>query len=313
MTDASTPVALDIRHILSPTDLSEASAHAAELAVDLARVFGARLTGLFVLSPLALALPGVGAAGGERAAPESELERLQRETARRFAAAGPAGVNLDVLVQVGPPMSGILDCASRLPADLIVLGTHGAGGFERLLIGSVAQKVLRKATCPVITVPPKGHVTSRVPFRRLLCAVDASDTAASALGYASALVQKTGAGLTVLHVIEWPWEEPPAPALAGLPPAQAVALAEYRRYRESSAARWLESLVEASTGEPSAVGRRIAHGKPYAQILAAAAEQDSDLIVIGVSSRSTLDLALFGSTAVHVVREASCPVLTVRR
>ena len=75
----------------------------------------------------------------------------------------------------------ILDRAASLPADLIVMGTHGAGGFQHLVLGSVTEKVLRQAACPVLTVPPRAQATSRLPFSRLLCAVDFSDVSLAAL------------------------------------------------------------------------------------------------------------------------------------
>ena len=85
---------------------------------------------------------------------------------------------------MGQPAPAILDCAVRLPADLIVMGTHGAGGFERFVLGSVAEKVLRRAACPVLTVPSRAHATSVLPFKRVVCAVDFSDSSLTALHYA---------------------------------------------------------------------------------------------------------------------------------
>ena len=88
-------------------------------------------------------------------------------------------------------------------ADLIVIGTHGRSGFERLMLGSVAEKVLRKAACPVLTVP--AHAPDAVPreagsVRRILCPVDFSSSSEDALEYALAsLAQEAHARLTVLH------------------------------------------------------------------------------------------------------------------
>jgi len=194
-----------------------------------------------------------------------------------------------------------------------VMGTHGASGFHHLVLGSVTEQVLRKARCAVLTVPPGARATSTLPFTRLLCPVDFSDPSLAALKLAGSLARESGSALTVLHVIEWPWPEPPAPAAAGLPPAQAEALAEYRRYAEKSAMMRLEGLTpELAFGESAPV-RLLRHGKAYVEILRLAAEESADLIIIGVHGRNLLDMTAFGSTTNQVVRQATCPVLTLRQ
>ena len=191
------------------------------------------------------------------------------------------------------------------------MGTHGAGGFEHLVLGSVTEKVLRKASCPVLTVPPHAQTTSTLPFRRLICGVDFSDSSVAALDLACSLAEESDASLTVVHVIEWPWAEPPAPVFQELPPEQAAPLAEYRRYRETSATNRLKGLVPDSLRDRRA-DTQIVHGKSYVEILRLAAERGADLIVMGVHGRHAADLMLFGSTTNQVVRRATCPVLTWR-
>lgn len=267
------------------------------------------------MSPLVLALPRVPPppGGADPTVETSEIARVRQEVTERFHAATAAGVDLDVRVAVGRPAAEILESASRLGADLIVMGTHGASGFEHFVVGSVAERVLRRATCPVLTVPPRAQVSSSLPFRRLLCAVDAADASRSALTYAWSLAQHCGGSVTLLHVLEWPWDESPAPHNDDLPRTQGAALAEYRRYREAQAMRWLEALVPTPPPALGDLSLRLAHGRPHARILGVAAEERSDLIVMGVGARRPLELAVFGSTVHGVVREATCPVLTVRR
>jgi nucleotide-binding universal stress UspA family protein len=302
---------MNMNNVLCPTDFSESSAHAIDWAVMIAAWYKARIVAIHVAGAPAGAVPEFGISSGESIG-NAETERLRSETARCFSAAERAGVALDILVDIGPPAARILDRALALPADLIVMGTHGVSGFERLVLGSVTEKVLRKAVCPVLTVPPLAHATSRIPFNRLLCAVDFSDSSLAALQSAVSLAQEADARLTVLHVIEWPWEEPPPPKLEELPFEQASALAEYRRYCEKAAAKRLETLVPDNIRSypPSTLVR---HGQPYVQILEVAADQGSDVIVIGVRGRNALDMMMFGSTANQIVRRATCPVLTLRR
>ncbi len=213
---------------------------------------------------------------------------------------------------MGKPASCILDRANTFAADLIVVGTHGTSGFEHLVLGSVAEKVLRKANCAVLTVPAHAARTSALPFRRVLCAVDFSAWSLRAFELARSLAQESRAALVAVSVIEWPWPEPPAPTFAELPAEQAIALSGFRRDRETSALEQLAKLA----GDPARTGvtfePRISHGKAHVEILRTAADVGADLIVIGVHGRNTLDLNLFGSTTHQVVRQATCPVLTLK-
>jgi nucleotide-binding universal stress UspA family protein len=290
---------MKLTRILCPTDFSETSAHAAAEAVIVAGYYQARLTALHVVDHL------------EPSLEEPSVDSLRQDTEAFFDTATKSGIPLDVLVDIGQPARHILDRATTLPADLIVMGTHGTSGFEHLMLGSVTEKVVRKARCPVLTVPPHAEGRSPLPFTRLLCAVDFSDASQSAVTFALSLARESGACLTLLHVLEWPWHEPPPPRFDELPAAQAAALAEFRRYSEESALKRLESLVPDS--DPvSRVTTRLRSGKPHMEILEVAAEEHSDIVIIGVQGRNALDVALFGSTTNQVVRRAACPVLTLR-
>jgi nucleotide-binding universal stress UspA family protein len=172
--------------------------------------------------------------------------------------------------------------------------------------------VIRKAACPVLTVPPRGHANPVLPFKRMLCAVDFSDPSLAALGFGCSLARESGAALTILHVIEWPWIEPPAPAFEELPPEQAAALAEFRRYLEESARGRLETIVPEELRARRTPQLAVRHGKPYVEILRVADEVSADLIVVGVHGRNVIGMTLFGSTTNQVVRRATCPVLTLK-
>ena len=301
---------VSIKRILCPVDFSEASRHAIDHAIALAQWYQASITTLHVCSPMFMPVPGL--PSPEDRVPDAEMKRAHDEAAGGFERAKAAGVRVDVLVDVGRPTQQILDRAASLPADLIVMGTHGTSGFEHLVLGSVTEKVLRKAPCPVLTVPPHAQATSQLPFRRLLCAVDFSGHSLTALEFACSLAQESHAALTTLHVIEWPWEEPPAPRLQDLPREQATALAEFRRYVEKTASDRLETLVPDAVRNRCAPESRVANGKSYVEILHIATEIAADLIVMGVHGRNVVDLLLFGSTTNQVVRRATCPVLTLR-
>jgi nucleotide-binding universal stress UspA family protein len=302
---------VNLTHILCPVDLSEASTYALEQATAVAGWYHAKVTVLHVhvpRPPLALDPYGVGAP------PVAESAEMVRVREAAHAAAAPAidaKLDVEVVVEVGDPTAQILARAARPGTGMLVMGTHGASGFQHLVLGSVTEKVLRRVRCPVLTVPPRMHGAARLPFQRILCPIDFSDSSLSALEWAWSLAQESGATVTLLHVIEWPWDEPPAPPFERLPGHEARQLVEFRKAAESSARLQLRSLVPENLRERCSSEPLVRHGKAHREVLAAA-EGHADLIVMGVHGRNVVDLALFGSTTNQVVRRASCPVLTVR-
>lgn len=297
-------------HILCPVDFSTGSLNALVLAGALARAHAARVTVLHVLT-VTMPEPETPPVGvGTPAAPgEREVVRLRLEdtAAERV---GP-GVTMDVSVTAGDPVQAILDCVRSRTIDLLVMGTHGTGGLQRLLLGSVTEKVLRQAPCAVLTVPPGAQERTPAAFRNVLAAVDFSDCASRAARFAAAIAAAARATLTLVHVIDWPWHDDPDTPIAGVPAGQAQAAAEYQRYLRASARERLDALVNTVTPAHPAK-TRLSVGRPYQEILDVAKADGADLIVLGVQGRGAVDLAFFGSTANHVVRAATCPVLTVR-
>jgi nucleotide-binding universal stress UspA family protein len=297
-----------IQRVLCAVDLSDASADAVAQSIALAGWCHARISALHVCEPVFVPVPGL-------PPPDERIGDQERALARECVAAlfaRAAGVTVDVLIDTGSPASCILDRADALAADVIVMATHGASGFQHLLLGSVTEKVLRRARCGVLTVPPLARAPSLRPFARILCAVDFADPSLFALEAAASLARASSAGLTLVHVVEWPWHEPPAPSADDVPQPQAAALAEFRRYIEASATRRLEKLGADLALDPAPV-LSIVHGKPYVEILRVAADSAADLIVMGVHGRNVVDMTLFGSTTNQLVRQARCPVLTFRQ
>ena len=295
-----------IDRILCPVDLSDVSRQAIDHAVLMARWYKARITALHVTNPIVVpstdfAVVGYGPAV---ALTDEEIQEAREQVVAYFSAAKL--IDVDVLIDSGHPANRILERAASLPADLIVIGTHGTGGFERLVLGSVTEKVLRRATCPVMTVPPRAQTTSQLPFKRLLCPVDFSDSSLAALECAVSLAQEGDAQLTILHVFEWSVDGEPLPN-------RPFAVPEYRREVEQDFAKRLQALVPDSVSTYCRPATRIAHGKAYREILAGATRDGADLIVMGAHGGNALDAMLFGSTTNQVVRRATCPVLTLRR
>ena len=296
----------ELKRILCPVDLSDESRHAIEHAIVIARWYKARITALHVCNPLVIPATDVTLVGGvPPVLTDQEIKDASDEVMACFASApgGHDGVPLEVLVESGPPARQILARAKSLAPDLMVIGTHGHGGFQHLVLGSVAEKVLRQAACPVLTVPPRTRATSTLPFKRMLCPVDFSDSSRSALDVALSLAREGDADLTILHVMEWP---------DALPPNRPIPTLEFRDAAERDVRAMLEQLVPDTDRQRCHPTIRLGEGKAYREILEVATEGRADLIVMGVHGRNPLDLMLFGSTTNQVVRRATCPVLTLR-
>ena len=297
---------LILKRILCPVDFSEFSRYALDYAVGIARWHDAELTALHVIPPITSLLPS----SGEGPCPPlvftaEDLQQCRNELESFARASGVEALEIEV-VQGSVP-GEIVRCAADLPADLLVVGTHGRSGFERLMLGSVTEKVLRKSPCPVLTVPARAQATVPVPalFSRVLCAVDFSPASLHALALAESMAGEAAARLCVMHVLE------PASVFEPVVAVGADGLPTVGGDPRREAGRRLEGLVGRDTRAFTDVAEVVAAGKPYREILRTAGEQRADLIVIGAHGGS-LGLPAFGSTTAHVVREAQCPVLTVR-
>jgi len=301
---------IELQRILCPIDFSDYSRHALDHALTLARWYESALTVLYVHPIVPMAASGPGAPAFPPLLATARDREIVLESMRCFAGDSPnADVPASFEIFEGASAPTILERAAALPSNLIVMGTHGRSGFERLVLGSTTEKVLRKASCPVLSVPPRVHTVAHTPplFTRILCAFDFSDCSAKALTYAMSIAQEADARLTVLHVMEVPLEV--QEFLAG----DSDVIRDYTESAREERRQRLQTVVPDAVRAYCTVETVLAEGKPSREILRVAAEQQSDLVVIGIHGRGAADLLFFGSTAQHVVREATCPVLTLRR
>ena len=294
---------IQIRHVLCPVDFSEMSQHAVDHAAAMANWFDAQLTLLYVFANLpTMDLPPLVLEEADR----TRLVASLKEMVRRVPAAVQTTFRIE---EAGFVHDEVVAQVEATHADLLVLGTHGRSGFQRLFLGSVTEKVIRKTPCPTLVVPPRAPdvpVDAPVQFKRILCAVDFSDSSLSALGYALTLAEETDAHLTLLHVIEMP------PELRENPMAPDFDIDRIHAAAEAEALRRLRQLVPEAARSYCTVETAVVEGGAYRSVLQYAAEQKADLIVVGVHGRGAIDLLLFGSTTHHVIRAATCPVLVVR-
>jgi nucleotide-binding universal stress UspA family protein len=274
------------------------------MACALARETKTRLFVLHVLEPgwerepVALGEPGpiTAPVGG------GDTDARHEAVRERLRATHAPGRPIDVvyLVRDGVASDEILDTAREVRADLIALGTHGRTGLRRLLAGSVAEDVLRRAPCPVLVLrsgdeaPPVAR-----EVRTVLHATDGSEESRGALRVARELARDHGARLVLLHV--------------GLPVDATPGVIPYPdEFKEESA--MLDGLRAQLEGPDlkGTVEVEVRRGDVPKEILRAAADASCDLIVVGTHGRTGLRRLLMGSVAEAVLRAADRPVLAVR-
>lgn len=290
-----------VRSVLCPTDFSECARRALAQALAVARAHHAELTVLHVHAPpLALV---------DRAAPPSphptlgapEREALLTQLAEALTPVRATGTTARACLLEGEPSDEILRYARITKADLVVMGTHGRRGLDGCF-GSVAERVVQKAPCAVMTVPA-GDSDPSLPPSRILCPLELIDSEPT-LGVALSMARAFGCELLLLHVLI---DASPHSALAEgvdweVLEARLVAAARHRLARA------------VGEQEPSAVPYDcvVTSGKPYREILKVVAERPSQLVVMGIHGSNPLQRMFFGSTALQVLRLARCPVVTVR-
>ncbi|HUU33011.1 MAG TPA: universal stress protein [Vicinamibacterales bacterium] len=292
---------LTLTRILCPTDFSDISTTAEACATALARHYDAGLHLLHVDPPTPVMAP-YGEIPVDIRLFEQQRELAERDLAAARERARAAGVAADASVRGGHPAREILAASAEIQADLIVLGSHGRGGVEHLLLGSVAEKVMRKAECPVMVVPAGAVGKDDVLFKRILCPIDGSASSADAVSYAVSLARETDGSLILLSVVE------PVPTVGEF---GAIDADEYQRIGVAHAQTLLQNALTPAVREWCKSEDVTAVGKASERILATAADKSADVIVMGVRGRGALDLMAFGSTTNEVIRRATCPVLAV--
>jgi len=303
---------MSYRRILVPVDDSPVSRLGLKAALQMARDSGAKVRLLHVVEEFgAFMTPDTGASIGPvldslRAAGKRTIARIER----RARAAGIKPSTALVENFGGRVADTILDEVKRWRPDLVVMGTHGHTGIKHVLLGRVTERVLRAASCPVLTVPrraPDAVPIAAGLFKQILCGIDFSPAADHAREWAMSLAQEADARLTVVHVLTS--QLVPDAVLAD----QHLSVLAYQRLREDEAQRRIAEALPSTASSYCQVESTIVRGKPWREIVGIATAQQSDLIVLGVHGRGSVDLMFFGSTAHQVVRHASCPVLTLRQ
>jgi len=298
--------AVRLKRILATTDFSKLSLAGVNYASWLAEKLDAALAIAHVVKPAPLLS---GAETVVLARSDLHMKKLARRQlariARRFSTRGQPIAAASVLF--GQPFHEIVTLAGERKIDLVVLATRGYTGLERFLLGSTAEKVVRHAPCPVLTIPSSRKdlercTTPRSRLRRILVPIDFSQTSVQALPYANALAAAFSAEIYLLYV----FEQTPLPADSAYAPPQ------LRNDLGEVVEQNLHTLGSGVLDENINVRVISRRGLPFQQITGAAKSLDADMIILTTHGYTGLKHVLLGSTAERVVRHADCPVLVVR-
>lgn len=284
---------IHFKRILVGIDFSKQAGLALKTAIVIGEIFGSEI---FLVNAVPSFVHGKGRRPILPETISAEIDSAKEEM-KQIVASEPRlhGLRLKTAVAYSGAVDLIEYTASEEKVDLIVVGSHGSSGIERLALGSVAEAVLRKAACPVLVVGPNCPAEQH-PFRSILFATDLETTGLRAAQYASALSEHVHGRLTLLHVIE---DQKNVPSIE-------PGLIENRLKQE------LRSLLPADVGlfcEPKV---RLEYGSPAELIPVVADSEAASLIVVGLRNQSALADHSPWSTLSHVIREAKCGVLGVR-
>jgi nucleotide-binding universal stress UspA family protein len=290
---------MPIKKILCAVDFSAEARQAVATAVRLANERDAELVLLH-----AWYLPA--ALGGEYAYPSDIVSQIADDAERSLAAEVAEATRLGAkrvtaALTQGVPWHQIVDAAKSDPTfDLIVTGSRGRTGIGRVLLGSVAELVVRHAPCPVLTVHRQNEPK---PFSHVLCPVDFSPSSRAAAELAIELAHAGGGGVTLLHVVEMAFAS-----------GEILPIGIYRDLNRRAADlldAWVRELT-ANAAIPVIQQTRL--GNPTAEVLGALdADRTFDLVVMGSHGRTGLPRLALGSVAEKTVRHAHCPVLVAHR
>jgi nucleotide-binding universal stress UspA family protein len=299
----SKPVNESIEVVFCAVDFSETSSVALTHATQLAARHRAGLVLGHVVEPLpVVAYPIL------MVPADAELDLCQFANERLEELANTvrkSGLTVVTVLEQGPPGIHLIEMAEKAHADIVVIGTRGLMGFEHLLLGSTAEYVVRRSTCPVLTVHP-ANVSPRDPIEMVIVPTDLSPDATAA----------GDAFIRIFDGVERPrvvlvFADPTPPYLE---PFQHQTLEKWGQpdERKSDIDERMAPTVAKLTSAGFEVENAILDGGPVQAVTALAEERDADMIVMTTHGRSAVANMLVGRTAQRIVQHAPCPVLTLR-
>jgi nucleotide-binding universal stress UspA family protein len=296
-----------VHRILCATDLSPASEPAWEQARRLGQIFNADVLLLHVVAPVWLPADASISPALDQGWAETSRQQAQERVDQLVHRAGDPEGKVLSRVEEGSPGSQILEVARREAADLIVMGTHGRAGVRRLVLGSVAENLVRLAPCPVLTVrsTPSTQAAARWARPRSECrilyATDFSPSARAAWPWARVLAETTKGRVDLLHV---------APEVVVDPRLAAADVSRMARLLHEQRQAAAEAFLAQVAMPPDSVRVLLRRGVAGDEMVRAARAHAARFIVMGTEGSPGLRWML-GSVAHRVIQTAPCPVLTV--
>jgi nucleotide-binding universal stress UspA family protein len=291
---------MQLKLILCPVDFSEFSAAAYGYALSVAEHYQAHVICLHIVELWKYPFADYGACRADFAKLCQALREGGEQQLLEFAKKHSThSIHPQLVVQQGNASDSVLLFAQAHGVELIVMGTHGRRGLDRLVLGSTTDRVIRRAPCPVLVVSDPSHDAmctgpdGRHRLNRILHCTDFSPASECALGYAISVAAEYAAELTMLHVAE---KEP------DLARAETVIATRTER---------LEKMRPESQRLGLKVKTAVRFGKPYEEINRHASEARIHLITMAARGGDALDRAVFGSTTYRVIQLGPCPVLAI--
>ena len=292
---------LQLQRVLATTDLSAPARHAAGRAALIAKDAGATLRVLHVISD-----PGFGRLRQLLEGSTDDVERrlrgkIDRDVARLAEHLGQAlGSSVLGEVVTGQLIAGILGHAAANRADLLVMGARGASFMRHLMLGSTAERLVRKSDRPLLVVKQPPHER----YRRVLVAVDLSSRSRVALDLARAVAPH--ADLILLHSYEVPYED-----WMQTVEVREDVLQHYQQAARQRALQDMQAFLEAAGLTAAEVPTVVVKGDPTLRILEQEQELDCDLVVVGRQGGTVAEEFLLGSVTKHVLQQSQSDVLVV--
>ncbi len=299
-----------IRHILMPTDFSDVSRDAFPYALAIAQQYGAGITILHAVSLYEY----------DPNNPQHTFDSFEdvyktiEDTAHtevrgmvESAAKSHQKIKIASITERGvSPHEVITSYAGEHGIDLIVMATHGRSGLSHLLIGSVTEKVIQRAPCSVLAVRrPKHHPVAQTNLKRILVPTDFSDGSGKAMEQAIVLARRFDAGILALHAVEIRFH--PAYYAGG-----AESIFDLDPDMRGRIEARLEAYVKGFDLSGIDVQTTVREGSSHIEIVKAASEENSDLIVMSTRGHDEIADYLIGSTTDRVLKRTPCPVLVTR-
>jgi len=291
---------MQFKRILCPVDFSDFSVNAYEYALTLAEYYKTHLVALHAIELSKYPYADYVGATGDLADLSKALCEGGKAKLREFAKKHSRdGVEPELVVKQGNASDLILSFAQTQNIDLVVMGTHGRRGFDRLVLGSTTDRVMRKACSPVLVVSNPAHnvmTTGRDGKHRLsriVYCTDLSINSERALQYGISLAAEYDAELTLLYVVEGAPDRTRAEAIIAAGTEQ------------------LDKLISDKQRKDLHVRSAVRCGRPYEEIVGYATEVQAHLIIMTARGRDAVDRAVFGSTTYRVIQLGPCPVLAI--